>query len=284
MALTFTPSTGSTIPFGTVAVGARGQSIITLFSSSSGSITYAWNSTVISGPQASQFSFNAAAGPYGPYYAPFSSWPVSGSGAIVYSPTATGAAAATFTVNYTQYSGKFGSIATPETVVYSLTGTGGTPPPPPTPSPTEYPGLVQSLRYLLVPVFGTLGERLMYFDTSSGNDPNDGSVLVFKMEDLNPFRVPTMRRVMIAYYDLGAVTLTVTITSVDDNGNNISTSQQVTIGTLPPLTPTGILRTAFVDIAVTGFRPQLSFTRAANAGQVMISQVMEIGVVEDQSL
>lgn len=120
------------------------------------------------------------------------------------------------------------------------------------------------------------------FDTTSFDDPQQGSTITFKTEDIVPFRVPTVRRVLLVYRDLGPATLTVSITTTNDNGVVQTVSVPgVTIGNT---VATGKLLTKFVDLQATGFRPTLSLTRAPGGGPVSLSIVAFNGVIEKGTL
>lgn len=119
------------------------------------------------------------------------------------------------------------------------------------------------------------------FSPGSYNDANDGSSYSYRQEDVIPHRVPTVRRVVITYRNLGTATLTMTVSAVDDNGVTQSKSQTQTIGNV---SADQTLLTAFFDITITGFRPQLSWSRAAAGGPISIIRATLIGEVEDVTL
>lgn len=122
---------------------------------------------------------------------------------------------------------------------------------------------------------------LYTFNTDVFNDSTTGSSYYFKAEDIIADRVPTIRRVIITYRNLGVATLTITLTGIDDNGAVVTNSITATLGSVAA---NGNLLTYFGDITLTAFRPQLSITRAANGGPIAISTIVLVGRVEQQDL
>ena len=271
MSITFNPVSGSTIAFGNVIVGANANKTVSVsfnspVNSDPGQYTYTSNVTTITGPQALRFSGDMS---------DFFSGPgADGSTHIFrFNPTGLGAATATLTWTYTQVVN--GVTQAPGTGTYTLTGTGiANPNPPPA---TETASLLQNFRYLLVPSQGTTGKVLSYYDTTLFNDAADNATYIFKAEDLTADRVPTVRRVIITYIDLGVATLVVNVSGVNDQGILVSGQTVITIGTVAA---TGVLSTAYADLSVTCYRPQIKLIRNAGAGQIAISHVMATGTIE----
>jgi hypothetical protein len=147
----------------------------------------------------------------------------------------------------------------------------------------ENGGVFAPTYYLMVPTQNISGQQcyLGIYDTSSFDDPVDGSSYSYRSEDINPLRVPTVRRVGLIYRDLGLATLTVSISATNDNGQVVSASTTVQLGNT---VPTNALLTELVDITVVGFRPQLTLSRAAAGGPISISSVTMIGTIEDTQL
>ena len=145
----------------------------------------------------------------------------------------------------------------------------------------EAPGLVQSFRRELIPVNNVMTGAILlaYYDTTNFNDATDSSTYIFRAEDIIAERVPTIRRVILTYIDLGVVTIGVTLTGSNDNSAVVTASTTVSLGNA---TPTGALLTKFIDLELTAFRPQLTITRAFNAGPLQISTVMATGTIERQ--
>lgn len=114
----------------------------------------------------------------------------------------------------------------------------------------------------------------------------------FKAEDVLVDRVPTIRRVIITYIDKGGASVapftstqfTVTINATDDTGALVTQSKLVSIGSASGPFGTNLLTTVFVDIVITGFRPQLTISRATSAGGLYIVSVLMVGNIENQVL
>lgn len=117
------------------------------------------------------------------------------------------------------------------------------------------------------------------FNSTNFNDPLQGSSYSYRVEDVFPNRVPTVRRVALTYRDLGTATITLTLTGTDDNQTVQTASATVTIGNA---VPTNVLMVKLVDIELTAFRPQLTISRAANGGPMSITRATMMGQVETQ--
>ncbi len=90
-------------------------------------------------------------------------------------------------------------------------------------------------------------------------------------------RTPTISRVIISYRNLGVATITVTLTGTDDSGEVVTSTQEITIGTVGA---SGRITTILTGIALTAQNLQLTVTRAAGAGPVSITKVRMEGRVE----
>lgn len=142
----------------------------------------------------------------------------------------------------------------------------------------EAPGVLQSFRRELVPVNSqSAGIVLAYFDETNFNDTIDPRVYIFRAEDIIADRVPTVRRVIITYVDLGVATVMATINGVDDTGVLVRASSTVVLGTVGA---TGLLMTAFFDMGISCFRPQLMLSQNANGGPFQLSTAMITGTIE----
>lgn len=119
------------------------------------------------------------------------------------------------------------------------------------------------------------------FSASNYNDINASSSYSYRMEDVMSGRVPTVRRVIVVYRNLGVATLTVTISGTDDNGAPQSVSATNTIGNV---LADNTLATSFFDVQLSVFRPQITLFRPANGGPVSIISTRMIGEVEEVSL
>ena len=137
--------------------------------------------------------------------------------------------------------------------------------------------MMQSFRRELVPVTGANGIVLAYFNELNFNDTVDSRAYIFRAEDILADRVPTVRRVIVTYIDLGVATVTATINGVDDTGALVTAAATVTLGTVGA---TGRLLTAFFDMGISCFRPQLTLTQAPNGGPYQLSTAMITGTVE----
>ena len=115
------------------------------------------------------------------------------------------------------------------------------------------------------------------FDVSSFNDPDDGTSYSWRVEDIITARVPTVRRVIFVYTDLGPAIVTVNLKGTNDNNAIVTASKTISIGTAGA---TGAQFTVFVDIELTAFRPQLSISSKAGAGPISIVSASMSGEVE----
>lgn len=118
------------------------------------------------------------------------------------------------------------------------------------------------------------------FDLASFDDTVDGSSYSYRKEDVVFDQVPTVNRVILTYRDLGRAKVTVTVSGSNDDGQVISTSVQVQIGNA---VPTGELLTKFVDLQLTGFRPQLTLSRKPGDGPLCITAVTMMGEVDEET-
>lgn len=148
---------------------------------------------------------------------------------------------------------------------------------------SENGGFAATNFFLMVPtqqmVGGAVG--IAIYDTTSYDDPNDASSYSYRIEDVIPGRMPTVRRVILNYRDLGPALLTVAIDGTDDNQQPVVQSVKVQLGnTVPTLEP----MIKLVDITVTCFQPQLTLSRAAGGGPIDIISATLVGEVEEVSL
>lgn len=200
-------------------------------------------------------------------------------GVIKFTPPSAAVFNATFNVGYNSFNTSQGTIAAVTAHSVTLSGTGkaasggggGV---------GEVPGVVQSFRRELVPVNSqSAGIVLAYFDETNFNDAIDARSYVFKAEDILADRVPTVRRVIVTYVDLGVATVTAIVSGVDDTGASVSTSATVVLGTAGA---TGRLMTAFFDMEISCFRPQLTLSQTANGGPFQMSTALMVGTVEKE--
>lgn len=148
---------------------------------------------------------------------------------------------------------------------------------------SENGGFVATTYYLFIPVQSsdTGTPYIAIFDPTSFNDLNDDSTYSYRQEDIVPGRVPTVRRIILTYRDIGTCTITVTISGINDNGSVVSSSAKVSLGTPQA---SGNLLTKLVDLTFTGYRPQLSYTRTAGNGPLSVVSASMVGTIEDQTL
>lgn len=148
---------------------------------------------------------------------------------------------------------------------------------------SENGGFLASTFFFMLPVQdmtnGAVGVAV--FNTANFDDQIDASSYSYKVEDVVPGRVPTVRRVILNYRDLGLANIIVTLTGTNDNAQFISVSVTRQIGN--PL-PSLIRQTSLIDIELTAFQPQLTIARAAGGGPLSIISATILGDVEDQSL
>jgi hypothetical protein len=119
---------------------------------------------------------------------------------------------------------------------------------------------------------------LGFYDTASFDDQLDGSSYSYRVEDIISHRVPTVNRLVLTYRDLGLATVTWTVTGTNDLLQVVSASVTVQLGNK---IPTNALLTKFVDISLTAFRPQLSWSRQPNGGPLSLVAVEMRGEVEE---
>jgi hypothetical protein len=271
----------SPMAFGNVAVGTTAQQSATAKNEEGVSSNHEDDVTsiVISGPGAAAFGLNPA-GPNGSYNGLFQNYAPkdTNSGFVTFTPVALIAYSATLTITYNILNFSTGHfVALGATVALPLTGTGvsggggG--------AGGESPSLSLAFRRELVPSTGNAGIVLAYYDETTLNDANDSRQYIFRAEDIIAERVPTIRRVILTYIDLGVATVTATVNGVDDTGALVSTRTTATVGTAMA---SGRLMTSFIDLTATCFRPQLTLSQGANGGPLQLSTVMMTGTIEKQ--
>jgi hypothetical protein len=147
----------------------------------------------------------------------------------------------------------------------------------------ENGGFAATAYFLFVPTLLSAGGNSFIgaFSASNYNDPLDSSSYSYRMEDVIVGRMPTVRRVIVIYRNLGVATLTVTVSGTDDNGVRQTSFDTNIIGST---LADGTLGTSFFDVQLAAFRPQITLSRTANAGPVSIISATLVGEVEDTSL
>jgi len=119
------------------------------------------------------------------------------------------------------------------------------------------------------------------FSPNSWDDQFNPSTYYYRKEDVIVGRQPTVRRVILVHRDLGLATVFVNLQGTNDNYQVVTATKQASLGTT---NASQDLYTAFVDITLTCFRPQLWLFRPAGGGPVSIVSATLIGEVEDVTL
>lgn len=121
---------------------------------------------------------------------------------------------------------------------------------------------------------------LYSFDPAIGyNDLNNPSNYFYRVEQIVPGKTPTVNGLIITYRDLGPVIVTFNLSATNDLGKVVTqTTGPLSLGNSPA---TGrIVTLNNVGLTLTGQNFQLSFTRAAGAGQLAIVSIIMSGTVE----
>lgn len=149
---------------------------------------------------------------------------------------------------------------------------------------TSTGGLQGSLGLLLTPFFVNNIRRFAFFayDTTDF-DCEEDCVYNFKMEDVKIGRVCDIHKVYFQYRDIGKVTMTWTVSAYLLNRTTgkesfPSKSKTVTVGGLSD----NKIHSKFVDLKITGERPQLSLLRKANNGPLAIITAMFVGNMSEE--
>lgn len=158
-----------------------------------------------------------------------------------------------------------------------------------TSGPTSYiplsnGGVFARSKAALFPVYNAADARceFMAFDPTQVNDDQaNASFYAFRVEEITPYRTPSIKRVIISYRDLGQVTITVTLAGCNDNQEVVSRNKTAILGNKDP---TGKILTQKVDIFLSAMDQQLSISRAAGAGPLAITKVWPVVAVEDVKL
>jgi hypothetical protein len=150
--------------------------------------------------------------------------------------------------------------------------------------PLSNGGVFARSKATLFPVYNASDNRceFMAFDPAQGNnDAVNPSSYNFRVEEIAPYRTPTIRKVILSYFDLGEVELTLTLTGCNDLQEVVSKSATATLGNDPATN--GIL-TQKVDMQLTAMNQQLNITRAANAGPLSLIKATLVGEYEENKL
>jgi hypothetical protein len=142
-------------------------------------------------------------------------------------------------------------------------------------------GVNTTSRLTLFPMFDIRNKAVGFyaFDPSGGfNDPNSGGFYSFKVEEIIPGRVPTVRKIIAVYRDLGLASASFSLSGTNDQ-------QQVVGPLITPvlfgnLVPTGKLMTKLIDIQITAMNLQLTIGRLPNGGPLSFAKIILCGNVE----
>lgn len=147
---------------------------------------------------------------------------------------------------------------------------------------TSTGGLLGSLGVLLVPFFLNSINRNVFaiYDITNFNTEED-CVYNFKMEDVKPGYDIDVHLVYLQYRDIGKVSINVAISTMQFNRNTGKSTPQmkqrnITIGG----NNDNVIYSYFVDMKVTGERPQLVITRKANKGSLCLITAKLVGNIE----
>lgn len=142
-------------------------------------------------------------------------------------------------------------------------------------------GVAQTSRLSLYPMQDIrTGQVVFYaFDPSAGfDDPNAAGFYAFKVEEIIPGRVPTVRKVIAVYRDLGPAKATFQLFGTTDQQTVVSSAPlTIALGNDPA---TGKLMTKLIDLALTAMNLQLVISRAAGAGPLSFAKLIMCGTVE----
>jgi hypothetical protein len=152
--------------------------------------------------------------------------------------------------------------------------------------PQSLGGVATTSRLTLFPMVDAVSGRVGFyaFDPSNGfDDPYAGSFYSFKVEDVVPGRVPTIRKIIASYTDLGVATATFSLSGTlfmaPSTQQIVTASTSVQIGTSAF---TGRIMTTLIDLSITGMNLQLTITRAARGGPLSFTKIILCGNVERQ--
>jgi hypothetical protein len=123
------------------------------------------------------------------------------------------------------------------------------------------------------------GSEYRIFDVSQPpNDTINGSSYSWRVEQVESYRNPTIRKLFWTFTDLGQVTVTWTLTGTNELFKVVSQTATVTVGNV---NPTYQSMTYEVDINLTAMNLQLSVQRKAGAGPLSIVRIVLVGECEE---
>lgn len=120
------------------------------------------------------------------------------------------------------------------------------------------------------------------FDVAQpANDPVNPSSYSWRVEQLKPYRNPTVRKILWTFTDLGQVSVTWKITGVNEQQKVVTQSASLGVGNA---VPTRAMMTVEVDLNITAMNLQLSVSKAAGDGPLSIVKVVMVGEIEEVTL
>lgn len=150
---------------------------------------------------------------------------------------------------------------------------------------TSTGGLIGTNLVLLTPFYNAISKKYYFTIYDSSNfDTEEDCVYNFKMEDVQSGRNIDIHKVYLQYRDIGKVKFTVTVFATQYNKVKktekiVSDFQEVSVGTKKG---DGKIHSYFVDLKVTGERPQCVITRKAADGPLAIVMAKMIGDVSEE--
>lgn len=147
-------------------------------------------------------------------------------------------------------------------------------------------GVSQTARTVLMPMLNPLNGScsLWAFDPLSGfNDLVNPSIHNYKVEEVLTGRVPTVRRLIVTYRDLGVCTPIFMLTGTL-NGQVVSNTTIPNAYIFGTQKATNKLFTQLIDLTLTAQNLQCTVIRPAGAGPLSIVTLKLVGQLEDQTL
>lgn len=146
---------------------------------------------------------------------------------------------------------------------------------------TSTGGVVGLLPFLIVPFFDNRTGKFIFakYDSADFNCEED-CIYNFRQEDLQTGRNIDVSKIYIQYRDIGEVKFDVIVTATLYNRKTKKSKivhdelENIVVGNKKP---TKKIYSLFVDLKVTGERPQLSIVRKKDAGPLSIIKAMMIG-------
>ena len=146
----------------------------------------------------------------------------------------------------------------------------------------SYGGVLASTAIDLFPMVDLQGNTGFYtFDPTQGfNDLYADSIYFFRVEDIAPYRTPTIRWVILTYINLGPVTVTLNLTGCTDKQSILSKTQVCKLGNTNNIGSVMTFRQSMGE-AFSAMNLQLSIFRKAGDGPISLSHVSLVGSIEE---